>query len=229
MDQTQLKEKLQSLPLVPIVLLAAAYLGFDHYQQTTDAGAPLPLKRAELASLREQNTVLETKAKKAGEFERTLEARRVQIRGLARQLDAFRSSLTETLDAPQFIDLVTAEAKKVGLIVTGLEPRERGSAEHTIEQSFEMRFRGVFVQFLVFLDRLAQAKRVVQVSSFGVKPLSSSLSRYVELEGSVQLKAFAYKRSNPDLLVKENAASSQPAAQAAESQPAKAPDAGGGG
>jgi Tfp pilus assembly protein PilO len=84
-----------------------------------------------------------------------------------------------------------------------MKPTTKKDADGYVEQAFELGFRGVFVQLMVFLDRLSQVQKVVRVDTMAMRPVTASFSRYVELEGTLQIKTYAYATSNADKLSKE--------------------------
>src|ERR1700745_4242264 len=132
MDE-QLKSTLEKA-ILPILLLFGAYLGWDYYTFTTDPSSPLLQKQQEVASMQQETSQVREKLKKAQDFYRTLEQRSVDLRQLALQLE---------------------EANKVGMAVQGLKPTDSHEEEYYVQQSFELKFHGVFVQLAVFLERLS--------------------------------------------------------------------------
>lgn len=218
----QLKTLLEKLPVVPILIAAAAYLGWDYYSFTTDPSSALMQKQQQIVSVKQDTATAQAKLQKAQEFFRTLEGRRSELRQLAIQLEEAKASISEQLDVSSFIRMVVAEANKVGMTVLGIRPTESHSEEYYVEQSFELKFKGVFVQLVVFMDRLANLEKIIRVGAIHLKPISSADNEYVELDGSVQLNTYRYRGSKADDLTK--AASAQSAAPAKPvSTPAKQP------
>ena len=201
----KLKEALQKIPVVPIVAVIAGYLGYDYYSFMTDASSPLIQKQQQVEGVKKQNADLENKLKQAEEFFRSLDQKRNDLRVLALQLDALKASLSEDLDIPAFIKMINTEANKTGLAVLGIKPGEFKRSEYYVEQAFEMDFRGVYLQLLVFLERLANLERIVRTENITMRPVSSQTASYVELEGKLQLKTYKYQGSKADELLKANA------------------------
>ena len=81
-----------------------------------------------------------------------------------------------------------------------LEPGMPKTVEFYVQQPFVMAFKGVYIQLMVFLERMSNVQKIVRVDSFSMKPVSSSRSRYVEIEGVVELKAYRYLASAADAL-----------------------------
>ncbi len=200
-----LKAQIDKIPVVPIVAAGLLYFAYGYYNFLNDPESPLNQKKAEMQRLEAQNTTMQNKIKEAREFVKSLETKRAELRKLASQLEELKASLSENMDVADFLKMTITEAKKVGLNVISLRPAEKKKEEFYTEQTFELNFRGVYVQLMVLLERLSQSQRIIRVESFNMKPIGSSLSRYVELEGTVQLKTYAYNGSKADQLGKDTA------------------------
>ena len=145
---------------------------------------------------------LDKKLKALEEFERQVESKKIEVAGLAERLGAVRGALAESVLMPDFVKLLVSEAKRVGLTVLSVTPSRRSEREYYYEYPVELRFHGVYAQAFSFMSRLANLQRIVRVDRFDMKPTSSSASRYVELEGSLLVKTFAYMGSQADKIGK---------------------------
>jgi type IV pilus assembly protein PilO len=209
----KLKEFLDKVPIMVVLVLCLMWLGWDYYTFTSDDASPWIMKQREIEGLKTENEKLQTKVKQANEFLKSLESKKAELRKLAEDLDSMKGTVSETLDVPEFMKTTLTEARRVGLIVVKLQPSAAMSKEFYAEQPFDFSFRGVYVQLMAFLDHMANIQKIVRVDNFSVKPVSSSSSRYVELEGTVQIKAYRYLTSKADSIARDkNDASSKPGA-----------------
>lgn len=172
----------------------AAYLGWDYYSFTTDPTSELGSRQVLLDQKRTDVATKERKIADAKTFYQNLERKRDELRRLSTELATMKSTLTENNDVPAFMKLVLSEAKRVGLAVTSLSPLPSATKQYYVEQPFDLNFQGVYVQLIAFLDRLAQAERIVRVDDFAVKPRAnvSRGSRFVELEGVIKVRSYVY-------------------------------------
>ena len=202
MDLTRLKEMIRVW--APIVGLAfAGYYAYDYYvvfQQ--DAGSPLNQKRSQQRDVKKENDALQKKLDELDAFARQVESKKIEVAGLAERLGEVRGALAEDVLMPDFVKLLVSEAKRVGLTVLSVTPSRKTEGEYYYEYPVELRFHGVYAQVFSFLSRLANLQRIVRVDRFDMKPTSSSASRYVELEGSLLVKTFAYMGSQADKIGK---------------------------
>jgi Tfp pilus assembly protein PilO len=199
MNLDSLKETLQKIPIGVLGVVAALYFGYDLYTFKTDPESPLLQKQSERQQLQDSNSKLQVKLTQAREFFKTLDQKRTEIRAMAEQLREMKAILTEELEVPGFIKLVVTEARKVGLTVLSIKPTELKKQPYYDEQSFDFNFRGVYVQLLVFLDRLSSIERIVRVDNFDIKS-TRSVGPYIELDGKVQIRSYRYVRSKEDEL-----------------------------
>jgi Tfp pilus assembly protein PilO len=208
----QIKEILDKIPAMLLLAAVLGYLGYGHYEFVSDPSSPLLQKKAQVTAAQAQKTDLQNKIKSAQEFFQTLEKRRVELRALAKELEGIKVTLSETLDIGALIKTVVGEAAKVGLSVSGIKPTDLKESEYYSEQSFALGFHGVYVQLVVFLERIANLDKIIRVDNFEMKVVSSPTAQYVSLDGTLQLKSYRYKASKADDLGKDTKSGS-PAAK----------------
>ncbi len=201
------------MPLAFVAWLASTAWGF--YQFKTGTDSPLFEKNTEIQTVRAENDKLQIRARELKKFVSELERKKTELRGLAQKLDESKANLSETFDVPSFMQSAVTEAKRLGLQVMTFRPTDRTPKELYGEQGFEFGFRGAYVQLLVFLHRLAQIQTIVRVENFNAHPFGARTSKYVMLEGSMQIKGYYYLRSKADDVSRQPAAG-KPAAPAAK-------------
>ena len=187
-----LTDILKKIPIHLVLFVYLLFLGYQYYEFTNDDGSPLVQKVHELESVKKENVALQVKLKASQEFYKTLDAKRAELRSMALKLEELKSSIPTQVDVPQFMKLVLTEAKRSGLSVSGLRPLESVKKDYYEEFPFAMGFRGYYAQLVLFMDRLASLQTIIRVDDFEVKPTGDSVSRFVPLEGVLQVKAFRY-------------------------------------
>lgn len=225
MNKDKLIEILKKIPFVPLVGLYVAYLGYDYYEFLNDPGATLALKQGDLTAAQAEAEKLKGRVKAANDFLKRLDVKKQELRRLAQDLDDTKAVLSDSLDVPAFMDTVVTEAKRSGITVIGLKPGEQSKHEYYHQQTFDLSFRGAFVQVVGFFDRISNMQKIVRMDNFNVKPVSGTSSKIVELQGTVQLKAYRYAGSKADELAKKG---SESVAPPPPPTPSKAPSSGGG-
>ncbi|MBL7715014.1 MAG: type 4a pilus biogenesis protein PilO [Bdellovibrionales bacterium] len=208
MDGSQLMEKLREIlpkiPFLPLTALYLGYLGYDYYTFIDDPNSALNQKKAEGEKVKVETQKLQKKVAEQKEYASKLEGKRAEIRQMAADLDAMKGTIGDVVNVPDFMRDHLMEAKKVGMTVLGLKPTDKGRTEYYGIQNFELNFRSVYMQLMVFLDRVSKSSKIVRVENITIKPVGSSLSRYVELQGTLQLRTYFYMGSNADQLAAES-------------------------
>ncbi len=230
------KEAFAKIPFVLIMVIVLGWFAWDYSSFTQDESSPLNLARKEIEAAKSDNERLQSRVKQGVEFVKTLEAKKAELRKLSEELNSMKGTLSETLDVPDFMKTVLAEAKHVGLTVVRLQPAEPVSKEFYQEQPFDFTFRGVYVQLTAFLERMSGIQKIVRVDNFNIRPVSPSNARFVTLEGTVQVKAYRYLASKADEVGKNPAGGSgaapggaaRPGAPGGAVAPATPPKSGGG-
>lgn len=198
MDFEKVKEILDRIPFVGMLMVYLLWVGYQTYGFLEDPASPLQMKKTDVVKQEEKNKQLDQKVKAAKEFYKNLDVKRLTLRNLTGQLNETRATLSEENDIPGFIKLVVTEAKKVGLTVSSIQPTTETVKELWVEQKFEMQYRGVFVQLLVFLQRLANLQKIIRSDEIDLKPVGQSNGRFVEIEGRMILQTFRYSASKTD-------------------------------
>lgn len=197
-----IKDLLEKVPTTVLLAAYLAFLGFDYYNFTNDPASELNVKKGELQAVQADVAKLRTRVKQANEFLKTLDLKRAELRRLAQDLQDTKASLTETLDVPGFMNQVLTEAQRVGLKIVSIKPGENSRHEYYAQQVFDLNFRGVFIQLVGFLDRLSNLQKIVRADNFAIKPISPAYGKFVELEGTLQLKTYRYIGSKADDLAR---------------------------
>lgn len=206
---------------IPVLMIAVAFLGFtafQHWQFLNSPDSDLNQRIAQVQSMEKEIAKAKERKRQAEQFYRTLEQKRAEVRLLASQLQNMRATLSDDVDVGGFLKTVITEAKKVGLKVLSFRPSTTETKnEYYAETQFLLRFQGLFVQALVFLNRISELDRIVRVENYKITPTGvGSNDRFTELEGQITLSTYRYAASKADEVKGE-------ASVAAPSPPAGAP------
>jgi Tfp pilus assembly protein PilO len=193
-----MKDTIEKIPFPLLLGLFLLYLGFQYYQFAYQPDSVLGMKKVQVEQQKKVIEQLRDKVNRAKEFYATLDVKKTELRSVNQQLESMKASLSNEIDIPGFIKMAVTEASRVGLRVASIKPAELKVGELYAEQAFEMKFTGVYLQLLVFLDRLASLERIIRVDNFDVVRTSSAAATYVEVAGSIQLKAYRYVSSSAD-------------------------------
>ena len=169
----KLKELLEKIPYGLVIAAVLGWTGWSYYKFTSGADSERAAKQAELDSVRKDTDAIESRIKAANEFYRSLDQKRIELRTLAQQLDEMRGNLTEQLDVAYLVKMIVTEATKVGLSVEGIKPTTSKTSEYYAEQTFQLSYRAVYVQLLVFIERLSTVERIVRIESLDSRSVGS--------------------------------------------------------
>ena len=113
--------------------------------------------------------------------------------------------------------MLLTEAKRSGLTVTSVTPVKGQStpppapapgsgvaveANYTANQDFEIRSTGIYFQYVAFLDRVANLKKIIRVEDVTFAATTPATSKYVQLKSSLTLRTFVYLPTKADELGK---------------------------
>lgn len=188
-----------------LFIVGAGYLGYDYYSFYNDPTSELLIKREETHQRQEE---IETKKKKAEEgklFIQRLETKKAELRALVEQLSQMKQTLSENSDMPGFSKYLFEESKKLSLNLNSVTPGARVKQNYYEEIPLQISFSGMFVQIVAFLERIAQADRIVRVDSVQLRSKGGQAvgQKFVEIDGTLLLKTFMYQPTVEDEAGKE--------------------------
>jgi Tfp pilus assembly protein PilO len=200
-DKDLLARLFSAIPSKAILGVWIAYQGFLVFQFRSSDESELNTKVTEVAKAEMEVAKQERQLAELDRFVKELESRKEELKRKFDELDRTKVNF-ESFDIPSFMQAAVNEAKRLGIQVQVFRPTVKSDGEFYEEQGFEFGFRGFYPQLMVFLSRLSKIQHVVQVESFTVKPVGARNGKFVQLEGSLQIKGYSYKRSKADDLKK---------------------------
>ena len=200
MNLESLLAPLNRIPWILIAFLVLGYFGWGYYDFLNNESSELNQEKARVVSIREDISRKTSKLKEVEQFRLTVDARRRQILEMKSRLEELKLAVSDTLDNSEFMDILNAEARRVGLDVVQLSHGTTGLKELYAEHPFKLSVRGVYLQFLVFLERLSKLQKIIRVDTFSVLPRpGAQISRpLVELDVALDMKVFRYISSAAD-------------------------------
>lgn len=205
MDKEKLKEVLNKIPVLPLVLLYVAWGGYQFYEFTDSPSSPLTQKMVQIRKLKGENDKIRKKIQEAEKFYKSLDIKREEIRGLAKELGMMKATLSEELDMADLIKTLTTEAEKAGLKIEGITPGNSLPKEFYIEQRFEVKFVGFYFQTILFLERISQLRQILKVTDLKLQPRKQrnkkkqmTSARFIQLAGELKLGTYRYNPTQAD-------------------------------
>lgn len=146
-----------------IVGLGAA--GFYYALDNSD------IEARETSITSEQGTIagLERKIKEAQDFERQFEEKKRRYAELVKSLQNLKEALPRQFFLPDLLSDLLREAKSLEIEVTSIVPdpkEDQGELYNTL--GFNIDAKGTFLQFFIFLDRMAHMSRLINVDNFSI-------------------------------------------------------------
>jgi Tfp pilus assembly protein PilO len=129
---------------------------------------------------------LERKIKEAQDFERQFEEKKRRYSELVKSLQDLKEALPRQFFLPDLLSDLLREAKALEVEITKIIPdqrEEQGELYNTL--GFNIEAKGTFIQFFIFLDRMAHMSRLINVENYRIdKDSSHAAVTLGGLEGS---------------------------------------------
>ena len=166
----------------------------------------------------EQSTIasLERKIKEAQEFERQFEEKKRRYSELVKSLQNLKEALPRQFFLPDLLSDLLREAKQLEIEVTLIRPDLKEDQNELYNSlGFNIESKGTFIQFFIFLDRMAHMSRLINVENFSITKdathnfvtmgglegsfagtkLTGGRSLYTGISGNVRVLTYRYRGS----------------------------------
>jgi type IV pilus assembly protein PilO len=170
----KLKALLERLKWSQVFLIIGAGAAFFYFMQDNTE-----IDQKEQGIQTEQQTIasLERKIQEAKEFERQFEEKKRRYSELVKSLQSLKEALPRQFFLPDLLSDLLREAKQLEIEITFIRPDQKeDQGELYNSLGFNIESKGTFVQFFIFLDRMAHMSRLINVESFSITKDTSHTS-----------------------------------------------------
>ncbi len=162
----RLKGLLEKLKWSHVIILVGGGAAFFYFMQDT---SEIEAKEAGIIQEEQQIASLDRKIQEAKEFERQFEEKKKRYSELVKSLQNLKEALPRQFFLPDLLSDLLREAKQLEIEITFIRPdikEEQGELYNSL--GFTIEARGTFVQFFIFLDRMAHMSRLINVENFSI-------------------------------------------------------------
>ena len=152
---TELPGKVQIGIVVLVLAILSGALYYFVYQDMRNKNVQL---QATLKAKEDENNALRPYADKKADMER-------RIATLKDQLEQMKRIVPDEKEAPQFMEMMQAEARKAGIEIRRYEAKATTSKDYITEVPWDMDIDGPYYSVLRFFDSVAHLDRIVNVSA----------------------------------------------------------------
>lgn len=151
---SDLSTKLQLAVVVGLLVALSAAAYWFVYKEMDTANRTM---RAQLKAKQDENAALRPYADKKADMER-------KIATLKDQLEQMKRIVPEEKEAPQFMEMVQAEARRAGIEVRRYTAKPTAQREFFAEVPFDVELDGPYYSMLRFFENVARLDRIINVS-----------------------------------------------------------------
>jgi Tfp pilus assembly protein PilO len=200
-------ESLRRIPSFLILFLWIGYLGWQAYEFQFSPGGEVEAHIARISAMKRELKELNNKYQEGQSFLKTLDAKKEEVRALAKKLAEFQGALSEQADSAGLMKILLTEAKKIGLRVDRIEPGKKTTRPFYIEQESRLELRGTFQQLHLFVYRVSRMQRILRIENFHFRPAPVGAgTANLPLSAELGVSSYQYVMSQEDSLVKAEGA-----------------------
>ncbi len=152
---TELPGKVQLAIMIGLLVVVTGALYWFVYQDMDNHNRQM---RATLKAKQDENAALRPYADKKADMERRIDT-------LKDQLEQMKRIVPDEKEAPQFMEMMQAEARRAGIEIRRYEAKPTTSKEFFTEVPWDIDIDGPYYSVLHFFDNVAHLDRIVNVSN----------------------------------------------------------------
>jgi type IV pilus assembly protein PilO len=161
---TKFSELSSSVQLAIVVGLAVVLSGAAYWFVYKDMDIGNRALRAQLKAKQDENAALRPYADKRADMERKLAS-------LKDQLEQMKRIVPNEKEAPQFMEMLQAEARRAGIEVRRYLAKSTAQREFFTEVPFDIELDGSYFSMLRFFENVAHLDRIINVSGLKMASL----------------------------------------------------------
>ena len=162
----KIKELLAKLQWSHVAIIAGLTAAFFYF--TLD-NSELEMREQGLRDAQTEVGNLEKKLQEAKDFERQFDEKKKRYAQLVGELQKLQGALPKQFFLPDLLSELLREAKQLEIEVTSITPDAKEEPKDLYNSlGFNIETKGTFLQMFIFLDRLANMRRLVSVEEVSV-------------------------------------------------------------
>lgn len=173
------RQFLEQLKWSHVILVIGAGAAFFFYMLDP---SEVEMRVQNIEQLKAEMSSLRTKIQEAKDFELQFEDKKRRYAELVKELQKLQGALPKQFFLPDLLSDLLRESKQLEVEMVSIKPDAKETAGDLYNSwGFELELKGTFLQIFIFLDRLANLKRLVSVENI---TLTRDGEKFMTLGGS---------------------------------------------
>jgi Tfp pilus assembly protein PilO len=163
----RLKEFLEKLQWSHVVLAIGGAAAFFYF--TLDQ-TEIETRQQNIEMTKNEIQTATKKIEEAKQFEQQFEEKKKRYADLVKELQKLQGALPKQFFLPDLLSELLREAKQLEIEIISIRPDAKETAGELYNSlGFNIEAKGTFLQFFIFLDRMANLKRLVSIEDFNLE------------------------------------------------------------
>lgn len=142
---------------------------------------------------------MQKKVKEIQEFTRKTDEYKTRVEDVAKNIETVQKQLPADTNDSQILSFFQGEINSLNIKDANFTPGKEEKSTYYISKEYNLKARGTFLQFLIFLERIGTADRIYNIKELKLStPAETQRGRFQIISGEGIIQAF---RFNPDFRV----------------------------
>jgi len=176
-----------------IIIAGALYNIGEYWKEAEDKLAGL----SEQQATEREKLIKEKKVKKEiASFYKDIDEAKGRIERVAKEIEKSQQLLPSEISDTENIDLIRKMAEDVNVKELSIQPDRDEDRGFFIARKYKFRAKATYLQFLIMFEKIAENKRILNVSEISFKKLDQrQRSKFQLIDGEYLIEAYRYNSS----------------------------------
>ena len=179
--------------LIILYALNGVWVLYDEHSVQVEA------LKVEFPQIEQEIKNTQIKIKEIQDFLKKTDEYKARVEGVAKNIEEVQKQLPAEINDSQILTFFNGEINSLNIKDPSLIPGKEEMSTYFIAKEYNLKIKGTFLQFLIFLERIGNAERIYNVKSLKlVASNEPKKGRFQVVNGEGIIQAFRY---NPDFKV----------------------------
>jgi len=176
-----------------IYLIFIAYYGYQYYEMYNMHVEQMEAKSNEKAAIESSLSKAQKQKREFNKYSKQVDQIKTSIERVAQEIEKMQQQLPNEFEDTTNLENFSSIARRINMKDVYLTPIQEQDKGFYFTKEYELRASGTYLQFLVFIEQLANFKRIFNVRSINLKLKElNQKSRYQVVAGVLTIESYKY-------------------------------------
>ena len=174
-------------------LLIILYTGYEVYMAYEAHGEKLIAEERRVPQIKKQIKKAEKEKAQLKQYFEDIEEAKKRIEKVAQEVERLQRQFPLEISDTENLELISSIAESLNIKNIFLKPGTEQSKDFYISKLYNVKAEGTFLQFVIFLEKIAEAERLMNIRDISLHALKrKQKGRFQLIQGEVNIETYKY-------------------------------------